>query len=68
MIETKMLDLIQQIIAGLWAMHCQSITHRNLSPENVLMFENNTYKLSDPDPFDELKKDNILENRPIECL
>ena len=44
--ESQAVDIIHQIMLGLNYMHLQSITHRDMKPENILLVSD------DPDNFD----------------
>ena len=45
--RTEALDWIRQILSGLAYLHKRDITHRDLSPKNVLIAKDGTLKLSD---------------------
>jgi len=39
--------MLDQIVAGLFNLHCLGIAHSNIKPQNILLGENNQAKLAD---------------------
>ena len=57
--ETELIHIIKQLIDVLSFLQKQNISHRDIKPQNILVFKNNVYKLAD---FGEAKQ---LENMTI---
>ena len=45
--EKELIDIIKQIINGLLFLKSKNIAHRDIKPQNILIFPNNTFKLTD---------------------
>ena len=61
LIEEKQIEnIIEQICYGLREIHKSNIIHRDLSPDNILIDENNHIKIIDFGVSEELKDDNEL--------
>jgi hypothetical protein len=51
--EKEIINILEQIIEGLIFLEKNGIAHRDIKPQNILVYENNVYKLAD---FGEAKK------------
>ena len=51
--EKEIINILEQIIEGLIFLEQNGIAHRDIKPQNILVYENNVYKLAD---FGEAKK------------
>jgi NIMA (never in mitosis gene a)-related kinase len=56
--EEELIHIIKQIIEGLAFLQYNKISHRDIKPQNVLVFENNIYKMAD---FGEAKEMNFAK-------
>ena len=50
--ENKIINILNQIIKPLIYLENEGIAHRDIKPQNILIFENNVYKITD---FGEIK-------------
>ena len=59
--ENEIIDIIKQIIKPLIYLENEGIAHRDIKPQNILIFENNIYKITD---FGEMKilSDSVQES------
>ena len=59
--ENEIIDIIKQIIKPLIYLENEGIAHRDIKPQNILIFENNVYKITD---FGEMKilSDSVQES------
>ena len=51
--EKEIVNILEQVIEALIYLEKNGIAHRDIKPQNILVYENNTYKLAD---FGEAKK------------
>jgi len=51
--EKEIVNILEQVIEALIFLEKNGIAHRDIKPQNILVYENNTYKLAD---FGEAKK------------
>ena len=51
--EKEIVNILEQVIEALIFLERNGIAHRDIKPQNILVYENNTYKLAD---FGEAKK------------
>ena len=58
--EKELINIIKQLVDALLYLQKKGISHRNIKPSNILICENNTYKISD---LDEVKENNTNENK-----
>jgi ribosomal protein S6 kinase alpha-5 len=45
--ENEIVDILKQIIKGFLFLQEKSIAHRDIKPQNILLFPNNVYKIAD---------------------
>jgi hypothetical protein len=45
--ENELIDILNQIIEGLLFLQEKNIAHRDIKPQNILLFPNNVYKIAD---------------------
>jgi len=60
--EKELIDIIKQLIQVLSFLQKKNISHRDIKPQNILVFKNNIYKIAD---FGEAKQ---IENMTINLL
>lgn len=53
--EEELIIIIKQLVEGLAYLQKNNISHRDIKPQNVLVFENNTYKVADFGEAKEIK-------------
>ena len=58
--EKELINIIKQLVDDILYLQKKGISHRNIKPSNILICENNTYKISD---LDEVKENNTNENK-----
>ena len=45
--EEEIINILKQVVAGLSFMQQQKITHRDIKPQNILLFKGNIFKIAD---------------------
>jgi hypothetical protein len=64
--EQELIDIFKQIIYALVFLQRNNISHRDIKPQNILIFKNNVYKLAD---FGEAKKLSMMDtNKQLNTL
>ena len=58
--ENEIVDILKQIIKGFLFLQEKSIAHRDIKPQNILLFPNNVYKIAD---FGEAKNIKNIEQQ-----
>jgi len=61
------LDLVSQIAKGLFAIHSAGLIHRDVKPENILIFGENEFKIGDFGIASLSDSANIYEQEELEC-
>lgn len=64
--ESELLNILTQLVSALSFLQSQGVSHRDIKPQNVLIFKNQVYKIAD---FGEAKQiTKIGQNRQINTL
>lgn len=64
--ENELINILSQMVSGLSFLQTQGVSHRDIKPQNVLIFKNRVYKIAD---FGEAKQITKLgQNRQINTL
>ena len=58
--ENEIIDILKQIIKGFLFLQSNNIAHRDIKPQNILLFPNNVYKIAD---FGEAKNIKNIEQQ-----
>ena len=58
--EKELINALKQLVDALLYLQKKGISHRNIKPSNILICENNVYKISD---LDEVKENDNNENK-----
>ena len=64
--EIELMNILIQLVSGLSFLQSQGVSHRDIKPQNVLIFKNKVYKIAD---FGEAKQiTKMSQNRQINTL
>ena len=64
--ELELISILTQLISALYFLQSQGVSHRDIKPQNVLVFKNKVYKIAD---FGEAKQiEKMSQNRQINTL
>ena len=64
--ELELINILTQLISALFFLQSQGVSHRDIKPQNVLVFKNKVYKIAD---FGEAKQiEKMSQNRQINTL
>ena len=64
--ELELISILTQLISALYFLQSQGVSHRDIKPQNILVFKNKVYKIAD---FGEAKQiEKMSQNRQINTL
>jgi len=64
--EKELIDILKQIVSSLVFLQKNNISHRDIKPQNILIFKNNVFKMAD---FGEAKKLSMMDtNKQLNTL
>ena len=63
--EEEIITIIKEIIDSLYYLQVNNIAHRDIKPRNILIYDNNLFKLAD---FGEAKVVNMIGNKELGTL
>ena len=64
--ENELINILSQMVSGLSFLQTQGVSHRDIKPQNVLIFKNRVYKIADFGEAKQITKSG--QNRQINTL